>query len=125
MLVRPRPIDFRTENYGESKMEDAAQKTRSRRAANWKLGAVTTVECPQCHQPKRPHFACENCGTYKGRQVIKIRRRAGRLRTTYACPCGRQDRRRRPLRAGARRHATTTSKRGSIRRTSGSRRAPE
>ena len=42
------------------KWKTPRSKTRSRRAANWKLGDVTTVECPQCHQPKRPHFACEN-----------------------------------------------------------------
>jgi large subunit ribosomal protein L32 len=31
------------------------------------------VECPQCHQPKRPHFVCDFCGTYDGRQVIAPR----------------------------------------------------
>ena len=41
------------------KWKTPRSKTRSRRAANWKLNPVTTVECPQCHQPKRPHFACE------------------------------------------------------------------
>lgn len=60
------------------KWKTPRSKTRSRRAANWKLEPVTTVECPQCHQPKRPHFACESCGTYAGRQVIEIRgERAG------------------------------------------------
>ena len=54
------------------KWKTPRSKTRSRRAANWQLGSVTTVQCPQCHQPKRPHFACANCGTYKGRQVIKV-----------------------------------------------------
>jgi large subunit ribosomal protein L32 len=34
---------------------------------------VTTVECPQCHQPKKPHFVCDFCGTYDGRQVIAPR----------------------------------------------------
>jgi large subunit ribosomal protein L32 len=55
------------------KWKTPRSKTRSRRAANWKLGTVTSVECPQCHQPKRPHFVCQNCGTYDGRQVIEIR----------------------------------------------------
>jgi len=54
------------------KWKTPRSKTRSRRAPNWKLGAVTTVQCSQCHQPKRPHFACANCGTYNGRQVIKV-----------------------------------------------------
>jgi len=55
------------------KWKTPRSKTRSRRAANWKLGTVTTVECPQCHQPKRPHFTCATCGTYDGRQVVEIR----------------------------------------------------
>ena len=25
--------------------------------------------CPQCKEPKQPHRACGNCGTYKGKQV--------------------------------------------------------
>ncbi|HEY0380924.1 MAG: large subunit ribosomal protein [Candidatus Eremiobacteraeota bacterium] len=52
------------------KWKTPRSKTRSRRAANWKLNPVTTVECPQCHQPKRPHFVCDFCGTYDGRQVV-------------------------------------------------------
>jgi large subunit ribosomal protein L32 len=28
--------------------------------------------CPQCHSPKVPHHACAVCGTYNGREVIKI-----------------------------------------------------
>jgi large subunit ribosomal protein L32 len=52
------------------KWKTPRSKTRSRRAANWKLNAVTTVECPQCHQSKRPHFVCANCGFYDGRQVV-------------------------------------------------------
>lgn len=53
------------------KWKTPRSKTRSRRAANWKLGPVTVVACPQCHQPKRPHFVCENCGFYDGRQVAQ------------------------------------------------------
>lgn len=28
--------------------------------------------CPQCHSPKLPHHACPTCGTYNGREVIKM-----------------------------------------------------
>ncbi len=52
------------------KWKTPRSKTRSRRAANWKLAPVTTVECPQCHQAKRPHFVCAACGHYDGRQVV-------------------------------------------------------
>ena len=30
-------------------------------------------ECPHCHQPKRSHHACPNCGWYGGREAVKIR----------------------------------------------------
>jgi large subunit ribosomal protein L32 len=52
------------------KWKTPRSKTRSRRAANWKLATVTTVTCPQCKEPKRPHFVCAFCGYYDGRQVI-------------------------------------------------------
>ncbi len=29
--------------------------------------------CPQCHSPKLPHHVCPTCGTYAGRDVIKIK----------------------------------------------------
>lgn len=38
------------------------------------------IDCPQCHTPKLPHHACPTCGTYNGREVLKIegtRRGAG------------------------------------------------
>jgi large subunit ribosomal protein L32 len=28
--------------------------------------------CPQCHSPKLAHHVCLTCGTYLGREVIKI-----------------------------------------------------
>ncbi len=30
-------------------------------------------ECPQCHSPKLPHFACPTCGTYAGREAVAIK----------------------------------------------------
>ena len=53
------------------KWKTPRSKTRSRRAANWKLTLPTAVECPQCHQAKRPHFVCPTCGTYNNREVTK------------------------------------------------------
>jgi large subunit ribosomal protein L32 len=72
MLVSVR-LTFETESVvANLKWKTPRSKTRSRRAANWKLSDVTTVLCTQCHQPKRPHFVCPNCGTYRGRQVLKM-----------------------------------------------------
>ena len=47
-------------------------RTRTRRA-NWKLKALNLAECPQCHAKVLSHHACPECGTYKGRMVIKIK----------------------------------------------------
>jgi large subunit ribosomal protein L32 len=46
-------------------------RTRQRRA-NWKLKALAFGKCSQCGAPIMPHHACKNCGTYQGRQVLKI-----------------------------------------------------
>lgn len=48
-------------------------KGRSRRT-HWTLKAVNAVECPQCHEPKMPHRICSNCGYYKGRQVVEVKK---------------------------------------------------
>jgi large subunit ribosomal protein L32 len=50
--------------------------TKSRqgmRRSHQALVAPTIGECPQCHSPKLPHHACPTCGTYAGREVIKIK----------------------------------------------------
>jgi large subunit ribosomal protein L32 len=45
--------------------------TRSRRA-QWKAVAPTLVKCEQCREPKLPHTACGNCGTYNRRAVLDV-----------------------------------------------------
>lgn len=45
---------------------------RKRRRAHSALRPPQLVLCPQCKQPMLPHRACPNCGTYQGREVIKI-----------------------------------------------------
>lgn len=47
-------------------------KTRKRkRRTHWTYSGVTLSECPQCHEPKRPHHVCRNCGYYRDRSVIE------------------------------------------------------
>jgi large subunit ribosomal protein L32 len=48
-------------------------RTRSRKA-QWFSSARTPAyaTCPQCKKTKLPHHACANCGTYDGRQVLKV-----------------------------------------------------
>lgn len=46
---------------------------RNSRAANWKISAVTLVECPNCHEKVLSHHVCPNCGTYNGKQAVEIK----------------------------------------------------
>ena len=45
----------------------------ARRRSHLALKPVQLVPCPQCHQPRRPHHICPNCGFYHGRTVIAVK----------------------------------------------------
>jgi large subunit ribosomal protein L32 len=45
---------------------------RGKRRSHDALARPPVSLCPQCSEPKRPHTVCPSCGTYKGREVIKI-----------------------------------------------------
>lgn len=52
------------------------KKSKSRRDMrrshdNVKLPNVTT--CPHCHEPVLPHHVCTECGTYKGKTILKTK----------------------------------------------------
>lgn len=49
-----------------------SRSRRNKRRSHDALKAPATSICPQCGEPKRPHHACLNCGTYKGRDVISV-----------------------------------------------------
>jgi len=42
---------------------------QGKRRATHKLILPTLIDCPNCHQPTRPHSACSHCGFYKGRKI--------------------------------------------------------
>lgn len=49
--------------------------TKSRRnkgRAHFALKPVKTIACPKCHQQVRSHRVCNNCGFYKGREVVNV-----------------------------------------------------
>lgn len=48
---------------------------KRKRAAHFALTAVSVNACPKCGKAVRPHRACAFCGTYKGRQVVKMERK--------------------------------------------------
>lgn len=46
-------------------------KTRKRmRRTHYKITANGTTKCPTCGAEIRPHRACKECGSYKGKEVI-------------------------------------------------------
>lgn len=52
-----------------------------RRFSNYRLAALNLSKCPQCGAPTLPHQACPSCGSYKGKQVIKLKEKKGKKRT--------------------------------------------
>ncbi|MDP3244648.1 MAG: 50S ribosomal protein L32 [bacterium] len=44
---------------------------KRRRAAHFALSASTLAKCGHCGKAIKPHHACDFCGYYKGREVIK------------------------------------------------------
>ena len=53
------------------KRKTSRSNTRSRRA-NWKAAPITLTACDRCREPKLPHRACANCGTYDKRQILSV-----------------------------------------------------
>lgn len=47
------------------------QRTRRRRSHDG-LSLPAVTRCPQCREPMLRHHLCLACGSYKGRQVIKM-----------------------------------------------------
>ncbi len=48
-------------------------KTRKRqRLTHMKKDAPTVTKCTKCGAALKPHRACVKCGTYKGKEVIKV-----------------------------------------------------
>lgn len=53
------------------------KKRKSRSAvrtnrAHLALDIIALDKCPQCGKAKKPHTVCLFCGTYRGRQVLKV-----------------------------------------------------
>ena len=47
---------------------------RDRRRAHDALEAVNLVACTNCGTMILPHIVCPNCGFYKGREVIAVKK---------------------------------------------------
>jgi large subunit ribosomal protein L32 len=45
---------------------------RNQRRMHIFVEAPAITKCPKCQKPVLPHTVCQNCGTYKGREVIDV-----------------------------------------------------
>ncbi len=52
----------------QKKSKSATRQKRNHHA----LSKVNLAKCLKCGSLLRPHFACANCGTYAGREVIDV-----------------------------------------------------
>ncbi len=43
-----------------------------RRSSVWKLEAPTMQKCPKCGEYVLTHRVCKACGTYNGKEILKI-----------------------------------------------------
>ncbi len=43
---------------------------KNTRRSTIKASSPTIVTCPQCHEPKRAHAVCEECGYYRDKEVV-------------------------------------------------------
>ncbi len=43
-----------------------------RRSSHWKLETPNLVKCTKCGELRLPLRVCKACGTYNGREVIKV-----------------------------------------------------
>jgi large subunit ribosomal protein L32 len=51
---------------------------KGKRRAHSQLSLPALIKCPRCHELKFPHYACPNCGNYRGREVIEFEDKKGK-----------------------------------------------
>lgn len=54
------------------KKKTSKAKSRSRRAAAWRLRPSPRSVCDRCGVAKLPHRVCGACGWYKDRQAVEV-----------------------------------------------------
>ncbi|NLE75503.1 MAG: 50S ribosomal protein L32 [Chloroflexi bacterium] len=66
-----RAIGEGVDTVGAVPKKKVAKGRRDRRRSQDALRSPHLVECPQCHEMRRPHHICPNCGHYRGTEVIE------------------------------------------------------
>ena len=46
-----------------------SKSKRDKRRTHQKTAAPNISSCPECGEAKLPHFACPQCGVYKGKNI--------------------------------------------------------
>ncbi|MDO4286577.1 MAG: 50S ribosomal protein L32 [Eubacteriales bacterium] len=54
------------------KRKTSKARRDTRRNNVWKLATPGLVKCPKCGELKFPHKVCKACGSYNGREVLKV-----------------------------------------------------
>ena len=54
-------------------------RSKRDRASHFALKAATLGKCEKCSSATLPHHAGSACGFYRGRQAVKVEKRAARL----------------------------------------------
>jgi len=49
-----------------------SRSRRNNRRSHDALSAPTLATCPECGSKVLPHTVCQECGSYKGKQIIEV-----------------------------------------------------
>ncbi|MFH0873272.1 MAG: 50S ribosomal protein L32 [Candidatus Komeilibacteria bacterium] len=56
-----------------------SSSSKRRRAAHFALSNPARSKCAHCGHDTRPHFACKNCGFYRGREIVNTLKKSKSL----------------------------------------------
>jgi large subunit ribosomal protein L32 len=54
--------------------QKSSSSRRDRRRSQDALEEINLVACSNCGEMRLPHHVCPNCGHYKGREVIEVKK---------------------------------------------------
>ncbi len=52
-----------------------SKQAKRKRRTHFKLSALALGACKNCASPIKPHHVCQQCGFYKGEEIIKIEKK--------------------------------------------------